>query len=249
MRQIAKGESITLSYDLFAELVPGTGTVGLPVGVSTALDAAAILKALDRYPYGCSEQITSRALPLFYGKALAASSQLALDTAVDQRIRDSIERLLARQGSTAASASGRFGGDDAWLDAYVTDFLTRARERGYQVPDAAFKLALDRLRNNIATAPEPSKDGGRNLAYALYVLARNGVAPVGDLRYIADTKLDEISKRRLPRRRSQRRSACWATSARADRVYQARSSPSHRSRSWNSAAPITARRCAMLRLW
>ncbi len=82
------------------------------------------------------------------------------------------------------------GGDDPWLDAYVTDFLTRARERGFAVPDVAFKLALDRLRNNIATAPEPSKDGGRELAYALYVLARNGVAPVGDLRYIADTKLE-----------------------------------------------------------
>ena len=30
------------------------------------------------------------------------------------------------------------------------------------------------------------------LAYALYVLARNGVAPVGDLRYIADTKLAAV---------------------------------------------------------
>ena len=43
------------------------------------------------------------------------------------------------------------------------------------------------------TAPEPAKDGGRNLAYALYVLARNGVAPVGDLRYIADTKLGDVA--------------------------------------------------------
>src|SRR5262249_44749167 len=37
------------------------------------------------------------------------------------------------------------------------------------------------------------KDGGRNIAYALYVLARNGAAPVGDLRYFADTKLDAIA--------------------------------------------------------
>ena len=105
----------------------------------------------------------------------------------------SIDRLLARQGSNGSFGLWSAGGDDVWLDAYVTDFLTRARERSFAVPDVAFKLALDRLRNFVANAPEPSKDGGRNLAYALYVLARNGVAPVGDLRYFADTKLDDIA--------------------------------------------------------
>ena len=65
------GESLTLSSDLFADLVPGTGSVALSVGLSTALDAAALLKALDRYPFGCSEQITSRALPLLYVNDLA----------------------------------------------------------------------------------------------------------------------------------------------------------------------------------
>src|SRR4029077_21219670 len=85
------------------------------------------------------------------------------------------------------------GGDDAWLDSYVTDFLTRARERGFEGPDAGFKLATDLLRNFVANVPEPGKDGGRDLAYALYVLARNGVAPVGDLRYIADVKLGDVA--------------------------------------------------------
>jgi uncharacterized protein YfaS (alpha-2-macroglobulin family) len=48
------------------------------------------------------------------------------------------------------------------------------------------------LRNYVANAPEPGKDGARDVPYALYVLARNGAAPVGDLRYIADTKLSAI---------------------------------------------------------
>src|SRR4029077_17376380 len=154
---------------------------------------ATILKALDRYPHGCSEQITSRAMPLLYANELAAESHLALDSAVDQRIRDAIDRLLARQGSNGSFGLWSAGGDDAWLDAYVTDFLTRARERGFAVPDTAFKLALDRLRNFVSNAAEPSKNGGRDLAYALYVLARNGVAPVGDLRYIADVKLGDVA--------------------------------------------------------
>jgi len=220
VRQIAKGESITLTDDLFADLVPGTGSVALSVGPSTALDAATILKALDRYPFGCTEQITSRALPLLYVNDLAATAQLALDTEADQRIRDAIERILARQGSNGSFGLWSVGGDDPWLDAYVTDFLTRARERGFAVPDVAFRLALERLRNNIAIAPEPSKDGGRDLAYALYVLARNGTAPVGDLRYIADTKLNAIA---TPIAKAQIAAAfgLLGDKTRADRVYQA----------------------------
>jgi alpha-2-macroglobulin len=193
VRPIAKGESITLSSDLVADLVPGTGAVALSIGPSTALDVATLLKALDRYPYGCSEQITSRALPLLYVNELAAEAHLALDTAIDQRVRDAIDRILARQGSNGSFGLWSAGGDDAWLDAYVTDFLTRARERGFAVPDVAFKLALERLQNFVANAPEPSKDGGRELAYAFYVLARNGLAPVGDLRYIADAKLGDVA--------------------------------------------------------
>ena len=193
VRTFAKGESLTLSPDLFADLVPGTGSVSLSVGLSTALDAATLLKALDRYPFGCSEQITSRAMPLLYVNELAAGAHLALDAAVDQRIRDAIERLLARQGSNGSFGLWSAGGDDAWLDAYVTDFLTRAREKGFAVPDVAFKLALDRIRNSVVNANEPEKDGGSDLAYGLYVLARNGAAPIGDLRYLADTKLANLA--------------------------------------------------------
>jgi uncharacterized protein YfaS (alpha-2-macroglobulin family) len=97
IRTLTKGESLTLTSDMFSDLVPGTGGVSMSVGLSTALDAATILKALDRYPFGCSEQITSRAMPLLYVNDLAAEAHLAMDTAVDQRIKDAIDRLLARQ--------------------------------------------------------------------------------------------------------------------------------------------------------
>ncbi|MGP0089242.1 MAG: alpha-2-macroglobulin [Xanthobacteraceae bacterium] len=220
VKPIAKNESLTLSNDLFADLVPGTGSVAVSMGPSTALDAAALLKALDRYPFGCSEQITSRALPLLYVNDLAAEAHLALDGAVDQRIRDAIDRVLARQGSTGGFGLWSAGGDDAWLDSYVTDFLTRARERGFTVPETAFNLALDRLRNFVANAPEPGKDGGRDLAYALYVLARNGVAPVGDLRYLADAKLGALA---TPIAKAQVAAALGLLGdrARSDRVYAA----------------------------
>src|SRR5262249_52491112 len=191
VRPLAKGESLTLSNDMFADLVPGSGSLAVSIGAS-ALDAAALLAALDRYPFGCSEQIASRALPLLYVNDLASAAHLALDTGVDQRIRNSIERLLARQGANGSFGLWSAGGDDPWLDSYVTDFLTRARERGFAVADVGFKLALQRLRNYANNASDP-KDGGNNLAYALYVLARNASAPLGDLRYYADTKIDAFT--------------------------------------------------------
>jgi hypothetical protein len=193
VQSVARGEGVTLSNDLFADLVPGTGSVSVSIGLSTALDAAALLAALDRYPFGCTEQITSRALPLLYVNDLASAAQLSLDDAVDRRIQESIDRLLSRQGANGSFGLWSVGGDDVWLDAYVTDFLTRARERKFAVAEPAFRLALQRLRNFVGNAEDPARNGGRNLAYALYVLARNGAAPIGDLRYFVDTKLDDFA--------------------------------------------------------
>ena len=117
------------------------------------------------------------------------------------------------------------------------------------MPDVAFKLALDRLRNFVANAAEPSKDGGRDLAYALYVLARNGVAPVGDLRYIADTKLDDIA---TPIAKAQIAAALGMLGdrgARRARLCRGARRRSRRRRASSSAAPTTARRCATPPPW
>jgi uncharacterized protein YfaS (alpha-2-macroglobulin family) len=192
VKPLNPGQSITITSDVFSDLVPGTGKVALSVTPSAALDVASLLGALDRYPLGCTEQVVSRALPLLYVNEMALDAQLAVDKGVDERIAEAIEIVLARQGSEGSFGLWSPGGEDAWLDSYTTDFLTRARARGFSVSDDQFKLALDRLRNYVSTAPDVATDGGLALAYALYVLARNGMAPVGDLRYIADVKLDDL---------------------------------------------------------
>ncbi len=102
VKPIAKGDSVTLSSDMFADLVPGTGGVSISVGSSAALDAASLLAALDRYPYRCSEQITSRAMPLLYVARLASETHLALQTGADERVRNAIEALQTRQDSTGS---------------------------------------------------------------------------------------------------------------------------------------------------
>ena len=48
------------------------------------------------------------------------------------------------------------------------------------------------MQNFVAYAQE-LENGGEGRAYALYVLARNGRAPMGELRYDADTRLDRFT--------------------------------------------------------
>ncbi len=85
VRALAKGETLTLSQDMFADFVPGTGRAALSVAVSTALDAATLFNELDRYPFGCSEQIASRAMAMLYVNELATQSGLAPDGEIDTR--------------------------------------------------------------------------------------------------------------------------------------------------------------------
>ena len=79
-----------------------------------------------------------------------------------------------------------------WLDAYVTDFLSRARALGHEVPTKAFRAALDNLTSSLSYAGDFDK-GGEDITYALMVLAREGRASIGDLRYYADAKAEALA--------------------------------------------------------
>ena len=194
--QLASGQSFTFDGDGFAGLVEGSGKATMAVGPLARLNAPGLLAALDRYPYGCTEQMTSRALPLLYFDEVARVMDLQGADNIQQRIDEAVVEILANQ-----AASGGFGlwgayDGDFWLDAYVTDFLSRAKAQGYQVPDIAFKNALANLRNQVNYSPDFSAEkngGGEALAYALMVLAREGAAAVGDLRYYADVKGDDFA--------------------------------------------------------
>jgi alpha-2-macroglobulin len=184
---------VTVTGDLLAELLPGSGSIAVSVSPLAALDVPALLASLDRYPYGCSEQTVSRAMPLLYVNDIAEREGLASDGDAAGRINTAITTLLARQDSSGSFGLWSVGGNDLWLDAYVSDFLTRAREKGYEVPKLGFDMAMDRLRNQVANASDIQPETSAGLAYAMYVLARNGRPVMGDLRYVADSKLANVS--------------------------------------------------------
>lgn len=186
------GKALRVDQELLAASLLEGATVSVGVSPSAALDVPSLLMTLDRYPYGCAEQTTSRALPLLYVSELAAGAGMKDEPQLKQRIQDAIVRVLNYQSSSGSFGLWGPGSGDLWLDAYVTDFLTRAREKGYDVPQQALMQAVNNLQNSVGY-DQDVESRGKEIAYALYVLARNKKASIGDLRYYTDTKLEAFS--------------------------------------------------------
>lgn len=187
------GGSLHLTGSTIAGLRPAASRVAFSATGAGRIDVPGLLSSLDRFPYGCSEQMTSRALPLLYLNEVALASGLNSDQSLRARITGSIAAVLANQSSSGGFGLwNSYGDNDLWLDAYVSDFLSRARSVDYDVPTLAYDQALDNLANSIAYASD-FQDGGEGVAYALYVLARAGRASIGDLRYFVDARLERFA--------------------------------------------------------
>ncbi|TBZ15706.1 alpha-2-macroglobulin family protein [Rhizobium leguminosarum] len=185
------GAKLTVDKNLLADSVLPGASISVNVTRSAAFDIPALLMTLDRYPLGCAEQTTSRALPLLYLAEVAKQAGMENDDDVKKRVQDAIYRVLSYQAS--AGSFGLWGPDsgDVWLDSYVTDFLTRAREMKYDVPERAFVQALENLQNTLSYTTD-IKGQGDQIAYAIYVLARNKKAAISELRYYADTMITDF---------------------------------------------------------
>lgn len=189
---LAKGQNFTLDDTVFAGLMPASAKAVMAIGPIGRLNAPGVMAALDAYPYGCTEQITSKAMPLLYFDQVAQALDLPGAHDIKGRVTQAIAAVLANQDSSGAFGLWRPGSGDMWLDAYVTDFLSRAKAVGYDVPAPAFRQALDNLRNQVNYYAD-FDTGGEPLAYALMVLAREGAAAIGDLRYYVDVKADTFA--------------------------------------------------------
>jgi uncharacterized protein YfaS (alpha-2-macroglobulin family) len=187
------GDRAALTASSFPGVLAETLAANITVTAGTDFNLPELLDSLDRYPYGCTEQTISRALPLLYYGDLAQGAGRERDDQDSQRKVDrSIRRVLERQRSDGSFAVWQsFGSRHPWLTAYAFDFLTRSREAGYDVPPAAYEHTLTWLRNFA------ERDGGDRYAraYAYYVLARVGQVKAGSLRYFAETHGDQIRTR------------------------------------------------------
>jgi uncharacterized protein YfaS (alpha-2-macroglobulin family) len=189
---------------------------GLDVHVSsTAL--AGIGKAFEQnleYPYGCTEQLVSRTLPLLLLSDLARAFHARLPAKTDDVIDDAVGEILSHQ--TGSGGFGYWEGDAMdvpWLSAYAVLALETAAEKRFFVPKGARDQAIAYLSGVVArarftqagsaddsevappsdaTSDEQTADGSyADVAFAADVLATVGQAQPGTLNQLFDARREQ----------------------------------------------------------
>jgi uncharacterized protein YfaS (alpha-2-macroglobulin family) len=181
------GATYVANRSLISDLVGSTASVTISVSAAHGYNnVAGLLKWLDKYPYGCIEQTTSRAQPLLLFNDVADLAGLPKDNALRPRIQTAVDQVLDMQNYAGNFGMWGPGSEaDSFLSVYAMDFLFQAKAKGFVVPNDAMKRGTNWLKTS--GAADGSDDVAR--AYAFYVLAANGQANVSDLRYFSDTKV------------------------------------------------------------
>jgi alpha-2-macroglobulin len=116
------------------------------VGVGAALDD------LVDYPYGCTEQITSRALPLLGAMDLVQDGARKLPADVNHAIDAAIEAILKRQNDDGGFGYWTGSSSDPWLSAYAMLAVAGAADKKRFVPRDAIERGRDYLNMKLAVA-------------------------------------------------------------------------------------------------
>lgn len=142
----------------------------LPLGLAHGLDFY-----LKQFPYGCSEQITSGA---FCRLLLSDETDFGLKRAeVNKQLEHTFDVLRRRQNDQGAFgywAPEAAGEQISFISAYVIDFLSEAKAAGFAPPNDSFASGVRNLEKMITRDPASMAEA-RTLAYAIYLLTREGV--------------------------------------------------------------------------
>jgi alpha-2-macroglobulin len=147
------GDSWVLPEESIAEMIENTVDGKLIVSNQPPLNIAQYIKSLLSYPYGCLEQTISSLMPSLYAnqeQLAALGIKTESDTQRREKVQAGISRILSMQRN-----DGSFGlwtkdsSEDHWLTVYATDFLLQAKERGYNVNNAALDAAISRINQYI----------------------------------------------------------------------------------------------------
>jgi uncharacterized protein YfaS (alpha-2-macroglobulin family) len=154
---------------------------------------------LVAYPYECSEQLSSRVLAVaalrdvltaFKAEGMPKPEEMKAAVARD------IERLRGMQNDDGGFGFWRRGDQDwPYLGIHVAHALTRAKEKGYDVPQTMLDRSKSYLRAIESHIPKRYGRDARNslIAYALYTRARMNDADAARARkLIADNGLEKL---------------------------------------------------------
>ncbi|MFH6839339.1 alpha-2-macroglobulin family protein [Providencia sp. 2024EL-00732] len=193
---IEPGNVWSLPTNQIAGLQPDTIEGQVLLTSRPPLDISRYIRELFAYPYGCLEQTISGLYPSLFSTQ-AELNKLGIKTQTDadrhKAIEIGIPHLLSMQRNDGGfSLWDRNGREEYWLTAYAADFLNKANQRGFTVPQEALSNANTRLLSylqdgNQINYPYTENQAGARFAtqaYAGLVLASQQKAPLGALRQL-----------------------------------------------------------------
>ena len=142
----------------------------LPLGLARGLDVF-----LKNFPHGCSEQITSAA---FCRLLLSDEADFSLPRAeVNAQMEKTFATLGRRQNDKGAFGLWSPEESDGidFVSVYVTHFLSEAKAAGFAPPAEMFARGLRHLQEMAGKHEPKTLCEARTVAYAIYVLTREGV--------------------------------------------------------------------------
>jgi len=110
------------------------------VGLNTSFE-----RAID-YPYGCTEQLTSRVLPLLLLPEMAHVFGTRMPAKIDDVVDEAIGALLTHQAGSGGFAYWEDGDAVPWLSAYAMLAVETAANKGFFVPKGARDRGVEYLR-------------------------------------------------------------------------------------------------------
>ena len=108
------------------------------------------MEQLVQYPYGCTEQLTSRLVPLLPLRDLARDYKVEMPKDLDVTVARTVAEILTHQRSDGGF--GMWAASDQsspWITAYALWGLTIAKQRGVAISDQSLKSATQYLRDNL----------------------------------------------------------------------------------------------------
>ena len=161
---------IPVTRRIYSEFAKRDAAVSaLPLGLAHGLDVY-----LKNFPHGCSEQITSGA---FCRLILSDEADFGLSRAeISKQLEHTFGVLRRRQNDQGAFGYWAPETDEgiSFNSVYVMHFLSEARSAGFPPPADMFANGLRFLQKMVAREPSNLTEA-RTVAYAIYVLTREGV--------------------------------------------------------------------------
>ncbi|MEO6420267.1 MAG: alpha-2-macroglobulin family protein, partial [Polyangiaceae bacterium] len=157
-----------------------TALVGLDDGVEQLL----------QYPYGCTEQVASRLMPLIQLRDLAQDFQIKLPANLDPVIDDAIAKIIRNQ-----HGDGSFGywpdspTGNVWVTAYALWTLDAAKKHGHHVPDGAIERASKSARKSLQVESSVRRDLAAS-AFVVDVLAQVGNSDPGAMNRLYEKRAE-----------------------------------------------------------